>query len=246
MRKSLLFKIAKRFGISLGMSTHPRKIGRMAVRDRYEDIKTMLNSESPIIVDGGGNNGSTTDYFLRQYKEPIIHIFEPIPGLVEQLNNKYKNNKNVNVHGAALGARTEIINFNIVDNLVSSSVLKPSELNQNIHGKNMDIVQEVRVPQVRLDDSMKGVREIDLLKLDLQGFELEALKGCGNLLDHVKIISTEVEFVPLYDNQPLFGDIDTYIRSKGFRLFNLYDLYTQSDGQLTAGDAVYLNSRYFE
>lgn len=103
----------------------------------------------------------------------------------------------------------------------------------------------VEVQQVRLEDVMKGCHEIDFLKLDLQGYELEALNGCGKLLERIKIITIEIEFIPLYDGQPLFGDIDVYLRAQGFRMLNLYELYTHLDGQLTAGDAVYLNRKYF-
>ncbi|MDX2426946.1 MAG: FkbM family methyltransferase [Cycloclasticus sp.] len=92
---------------------------------------------------------------------------------------------------------------------------------------------------------MKDCLEVDLLKLGLQGYELVALKGCGKLLESIKIIAIEIEFIPLYDGQPLFGDIDVYLRAQGFRMLNLYELYTHPDGQLTAGDAVYLNSKYF-
>lgn len=109
----------------------------------------------------------------------------------------------------------------------------------------MDIRQVVEVLQVRLEDVMQGNNEIDLLKLDLQGYELEALKGCGRLLERIKIITIEIEFVALYDGQPLFGDIDVFLRAHEFRMLNLYELYTQPDGQLTAGDAVYLNSKYY-
>lgn len=108
----------------------------------------------------------------------------------------------------------------------------------------MDIRQIVEVQQIRLEEAIHEHSEIDLLKLDIQGYELEALKGCGKLLDHIKIITTEIEFVTLYDGQPLFGDIDVFLRSHGFRMLNLYELYTHPNGQLTAGDAVYLNSKY--
>jgi len=219
--------------------------GRMAVRDRYADIKTRLATDSPTIIDGGANNGSTTEFFLRQYKSPVIHAFEPIPELVVKLKQQFADRRNVTVHGAAIGAEAKAVSFNVVNNLVSSSVLNPSALNKGIHGEKMDIRQVVEVPQVRLEDVMQDYREIDLLKLDLQGYELEALKGCGRLLERIKIISTEIEFVALYDGQPLFGDIDVFLRAHGFRLLNLYELYTHPDGQLTAGDAVYLNSKYF-
>ncbi|MBI3901601.1 MAG: FkbM family methyltransferase [Nitrosomonadales bacterium] len=222
-----------------------KSYGQMAVRNRYADIKEKLATESPVIIDGGANNGSTTDYFLQQYRSPVIHAFEPIPELVEQLKAHYADHQNVIVHGAALGAEVITVSFNVVNNLVSSSVLNPSALNRGIHGKNMDVRQVVEVQQVRLEDVMGADGEVDLLKLDLQGYEMEALKGCGKLLERVKIITTEIEFVSLYDGQPLFGDIDVYLRAHGFRLLNLYELYTHPNAQLTAGDAVYLNSKYF-
>lgn len=219
--------------------------GRMAVRDRYADIKVKLATDSPVIVDGGANYGSTISAFLDQYSSPVIHAFEPIPELVESLKKNFSGKSSVFIHGTALGAETRLVSFNVVNNLVSSSILNPSALNKGLHGVQMDIQQVVEVQQVRLVDELKHIDQVDLLKLDLQGYELEALKGCGDLLDRVKVITTEVEFVALYDGQPLFGDVDLFLRKNGYRLLNLYELYTHPDGQLTAGDAVYLNTRYF-
>jgi len=221
-----------------------RLTGRMAVRNRYDDIKSLLANESPVIIDGGANNGSTTENFLQSYKSPVIHAFEPIPELVNILKKKFQERDNVVIHGAAIGSEEKMVGFNVLNNLVSSSVLNPSELKKKIHGERVGINHVVQVPQVRLDKILGDIKEIDLLKLDLQGYELEALKGCGNLLYRIKIVVTEIEFVALYDNQPLFGDIDVFLRANGFNLYNLYDLYTQQNGQLTAGDAVYLNSKY--
>lgn len=219
--------------------------GRMAARDRFADIRTRLKGEHPVIVDGGANCGGMTDLFLRQYSSPTIHAFEPIPELARQLTDRFAAHPNITIHGVALGAETKTVNFNVVANLVSSSVLFPSEINRAIHGERMDIRQIAAVQQVRLDEVLGSNCDVDLLKLDLQGYELEALKGCGGLLERIKIITTEIEFVTLYDGQPLFADIDSYLCSRGFRLLNLYELYTHPDGQLTAGDAVYLNCRYF-
>lgn len=222
-----------------------RTHGRMAVRDRYADIKTRLSTESPTIVDGGANKGSTTALFVQQYREPAVHAFEPIPELAEHLRIRFAGRPNVTIHEAVMGAETKTIRFNIVNNLVSSSVLNPSAINRSIHGAKMDVSRVVEVPQVRLEDVLGPDCPVDLLKLDLQGYELEALKGCGSLLRRIKIITTEVEFVSLYDGQPLFAEIDIFLRKHGFRLLNLYELFTHPDGQLTSGDAVYLNSNYF-
>lgn len=243
MLRPLVPWVRAKAGTSIAHESKP--YGRMAVRDRYADIKAKLTTESPTIIDGGANNGSMTDLFLQQYRSPVIHAFEPIPELVDLLNQKFAHRSNVTVHGTAIGAEAKTVSFNVVNNLVSSSMLNPSAINKGYHGEKMDICRIVEVPQVRLENVMQDIREIDLLKLDLQGYELEALKGCGRLLERIKIITTEIEFVALYDGQPLFGDIDIFLRSHGFRMLNLYELYTHPDGQLTAGDAVYLNSKYF-
>jgi FkbM family methyltransferase len=216
----------------------------MAVRDRYADLKERVETDSPVIVDGGANNGSTTGSFLKQYKKPTIHAFEPIPELVKTIKELYGSKEGVHIYEKALGSTNEKLSFKVVNNFVSSSVLEPSELNRSYHGEVMDIKETITVEQVRLDSVISG--DVDILKLDLQGYELEALKGSEGILDRVKMITTEVEFVSLYDGQPLFGDIDVFLRPKGFKLLNLYELYTHPDGQLTAGDAVYLNERFFK
>jgi FkbM family methyltransferase len=220
--------------------------GRMAPRDRFMDIKMKVGHESPFIVDGGANNGSTVALFLSQYESPLVHAFEPVPELVSGLLSRFSNNPNVNIHGVALGAETGKVCFNVASDLATSSVLSPSSILKGYHGEKVAAKRVIEAPQVRLDDTLwGGAHEVDILKLDLQGYEFEALKGCGKLLTKIRLITTEVEFVPLYEGQPLFGDIDIFLRNEGFILLNLYELYTHPDGQLTSGDAVYLNSRYF-
>jgi FkbM family methyltransferase len=218
--------------------------GIMALRDRFADLRDLLKTDSPVIVDGGANIGTVTDIFLQQYKHPVIHAFEPRPDAAQMMQTKYVHRPNVQVYTCALGSADAALTFNVVGHETSSSFLKPSQVNHHYHPDIMQVAESIEVPVKRLDSVMNG--EIDLLKLDLQGYELEALKGCGSLLQHIKTITAEVEFVPLYDGQPLFADIDSFLRSHGFKLFNLYELWTQADGQLTAGDAVYLNTRYFQ
>jgi FkbM family methyltransferase len=69
-----------------------------------------------------------------------------------------------------------------------------------------------------------GVTCIDFLKLDVQGAELDVLLGGEASLKNVRALEVEVEFNPIYLNQPLFGDVDAFLRKKGFVLWRLANL----------------------
>ena len=167
-------------------------------------------------------------------------MIEPIPELAEKLRNKYAANTNIVVHQNAIGAARRRIPFHICNLACASSPLKPTQQSIHYNQDRMDIVKTIEVEQVRMDQLLVDC-DIDIVKLDIQGYEMEALQGMEGLLHSIKIIVTEVAFIPLYENQPLFSDIDLFLQKINFQLFNLYGLYTQRDGRLTSGDAVFLN-----
>jgi len=74
------------------------------------------------------------------------------------------------------------------------------------------------------------LQAIDYLKLDTQGSELEILQGGDDLIQTARCIDIEVEFNPIYEGQTLFGETDTYLRSKGFVLWRLSNLVHYSLG----------------
>jgi FkbM family methyltransferase len=77
------------------------------------------------------------------------------------------------------------------------------------------VVREIKLATCRLDD-VAEIKEIDFLKIDIQGSELSVFKNGRLRLANAVAIQTEVSFVPLYKNQPVFGDIDLELRSLGF------------------------------
>src|SRR5258708_14755922 len=77
------------------------------------------------------------------------------------------------------------------------------------------VVSEIKLATRRLDD-IAEIKEIDFLKIDIQGSELSVFKSGRMRLAKAVAIQTEVSFVPLYKNQPVFGDIDLELRSLCF------------------------------
>jgi FkbM family methyltransferase len=75
---------------------------------------------------------------------------------------------------------------------------------------------QIRVATKRLDD-IADLGDIDFFKIDVQGSELNIFRNARSVLDQTLVIQTEVSFVELYKNLPLFSDVDAFLRANGFR-----------------------------
>lgn len=92
----------------------------------------------------------------------------------------------------------------------------------------IELVSTVELETTTLDTFCQSeeVNEIDFIQLDVQGAELPVLEGASEILKRSTLaIITEVEFTELYIGQPLFGDVDIYLRKQGFTLFDLFNLH---------------------
>lgn len=235
LKKIILFAFSK-IGIRYAPSELVIRVNKM------KQIKSLIRGESPVVIDGGAHKGDFIQLINRQFSSPKIYAYEPIPLLAEELRTKFCQTS-LEIREVALGANKSQIELNLTHLLPASSILEAGEFAEKYHASGLDSAEKITITQVRLDEELNG--EVDILKLDLQGYELEALKGAEKILDSVKLVLIEVEFIPMYKNQPLFSDIDLFLRQHSFRLLNFYELYTHADGQLTSGDAIYLNSKFF-
>lgn len=94
-------------------------------------------------------------------------------------------------------------------------------------GGNFAVLRTEQVETTRLQD-VPGMPVADYFKLDVQGAELDVLVGAGEALGQAVVIELEVEFVPLYKNQPLFGDVQVFLRGQGFVLHKFMDITGRS------------------
>lgn len=78
-----------------------------------------------------------------------------------------------------------------------------------------EVKSQVKVLTKTLD-SIDEIGELDFLKIDIQGGELDVFRHGRLKLSNTVLIQTEVSFIPLYENQPLFSDVDIELRSQGF------------------------------
>ncbi|MBW8015820.1 MAG: FkbM family methyltransferase [Planctomycetes bacterium] len=135
-----------------------------------------------------------------------------------------------------------------------SSVYKPNNqiINRYFFKEQWKIKKEIKIRTTTLNNVfLENKIDPDFIKIDTQGSELNILKGAENHLDQVLGLELEVEFLDLYKDQPLFSDIDSFVREKGFELFDLNRYWANrcnsskhhlNRGQIVFGDAIYFRS----
>lgn len=143
----------------------------------------------------------------------------------------------------------------LTKNQGSSSFLRPNAryLRPFSESKMFEVGSTRTVNVDTLDRQLTsiGVDDVDFLKLDTQGTELQVLRGSQSILRTAPVfgVQVEVEFAQIYEGQPLFPDVDGYLRQNGFELFDLRTCYWKRTvgqavggpkGQLIWGDALYL------
>lgn len=102
---------------------------------------------------------------------------------------------------------------------LTGSLFEPNhDLNEKFHAlaEAVTLVARHPVKTTRLDD-VEGIDDIDFIKIDIQGAELSVFQNAPRLLERTLMIQTEVEFVEIYKDQPLFADVDRYLRGTGFQ-----------------------------
>ena len=102
-------------------------------------------------------------------------------------------------------------------------------------GSNFHVKEKVQIETTRLDD-IQELEAPDILKLDIQGAELDVLRHGVKTLESAVIIESEVEFLELYKGQPLFGDMQVFMREQGFVLHKFVDVVGRGIRPFQLGD----------
>lgn len=192
---------------------------------------------APVIVDGGANKGRVAARLLAALPHARLHAFEPQPRLARKLAKRFADDARVVVHPVALGALPDTLPLTVMSRPTLSSLFAPTGIRDKYAGQDLTVTTTVPVPVVRLDATLDRV---DVIKLDLQGFELPALCGATALLPEVSVVVAETALYPLYAGQALLPELTAYMEEFGLALDGLYDFYRDASGRIASGDAVFV------
>lgn len=193
------------------------KLGHIDSLELLELIK--VETDIKVIYDIGANIGTWTLLSKFVFPKSDVCCFEPIANHIEQFRHNTSNLKGINLYPYALGNQNEFAKINITSNSDSSSVLAATEALFKEY--QITVIDEVEIQIVRLDDFIKSnnnLKQPDLIKLDVQGYELEALKGGIETLKKTKYVIMEVSLMEYYAGQPLFEEVIIFMNESNFKL----------------------------
>ena len=100
----------------------------------------------------------------------------------------------------------------------------------------------VSYPMRTLDDiaGERGIHEAQFIKMDLEGYEIEALKGAAGLLPKAEAVMLEVRFIQYNRGAPIFDEVAAFMKDRGFALFDLFNFQRWKDNRLFTADAIFV------
>jgi FkbM family methyltransferase len=213
--------------------------------DPWADIKSIFHARPPeLLFDVGANRGQTSVQLATILPDPKIMAFEPNPNVFSELQRSVARFPQVSPVQMALGEQKRRITLNLCASSVNSSVLRYSRED----GADR-IVDTVEVEMNTLDHfcAERGIESIDLLKTDVQGYELEVFKGAKSMLESngIQAVFCEVNIHKLYDGQCSFEEIYTYLKGYGFNLCGFYSIVREDGWHIHWADALFIRPEHF-
>lgn len=201
--------------------------------------KAALNRPLATVVDIGANRGQFA-LAARAIAGAKVVSFEPLPMVAMTFQEVFSNDPSVRLHIAAIGEKAEKKTIHLSARDDSSSLLEIGDAQSN-HFPGTHEVGTLDVEVGTLDQFLSAEEIIRpaMLKLDVQGFELQALAGCKGLIGNFDYVYCECSFVELYKGQKLAGEVVSYLNSLGFSLSGIYNPSYDRDGNCIQADLLF-------
>ena len=204
--------------------------------------RNVLLRDLGIVVDIGANRGQFALAVRQWVPKAQVVSFEPLSGPATIFRRVFSGDDQVVLHQSAIGPMSMMKKMHVSARDDSSSLLPISSVQITIFPGTEEVsTTEVRVAP--LDEFMTAddLQKPAMLKLDVQGFEFDALRGCESLLKCFDLVYCECSFIELYSGQKLAWEIIDWLSARNFCLIGMFN--PAYDHQRQAVQADFLCSR---
>jgi FkbM family methyltransferase len=211
--------------------------------EHMEVLKSLPKLQ--LIVDIGANKGQFSIIARKIFRYANIYSFEPLKEAGLIYKKIFCSDRKIFFYDFAIGPLRELKTIHVAFKNDSSSLLKISKL-QNITYPGTNEISKEIVNVAPLSDFISSTKipYNSLLKIDVQGYELQVLQSSYNLINRFGWIYVECSFVELYKNQFLAHEIINYLESKNFDLRGIYNPSYNDRGLCIQADFLFCNKKF--
>lgn len=236
-----------RFSTYLKKKVLKKNQNLVSLDDPYDVLEGLLKGHSVKgILDAGASNGHVSKRMLIKFPSAQAYAFEPNPMYKDGLVEYAKRDVRFHPQFLALSDHEGTAELNITASAGNTSLLNPSPGFKKIDPEGSQIRKVVKVPLVTIDGWAKqnGGAPIEIMKFDIQGSELAALKGATETLKRsTLIVYSEIWFNCAYEQGSHFGELDLFLRDQGFAVYDFFKPgYGKTGGQLMWANAIFIHA----
>jgi FkbM family methyltransferase len=211
---------------------------REGVFPSLEHMSVRFGTQFGTVFDVGTSRGQFALFALARFPGAKLICFEPLPD-ARATARKVLKGRDVELHGVALGSSPGETTLHVSARDDSSSLL-PIGSRQTIAFPGTDETHEIAVSVAVLDAYLdENIARPCLLKIDVQGYELDVLRGAGASLSYADEIFVEASFVELYTGQALASDVICYLAEHEFGLVDVHGVVRAADGTALQADLLF-------
>ncbi|WP_164934400.1 FkbM family methyltransferase [Bradyrhizobium zhanjiangense] len=175
------------------------------------------------IVDIGANVGQFALFAREQYPKAKVFSFEPLEDCWDTFNSIFESDPNVQLYRCGVGPADTQAAMNVTNENDSSSILPPAAAQVEVFGTKVNTTKKVELRRLTTLLREDQIAFPALLKIDVQGFELDVLRGCEELLSSFDTLYVEASYVELYRGQALVGEVIDFLGHRGFEIRGVFN-----------------------
>ena len=216
------------------------KMFRHRVASGVEHERLLSGLDCRTVVDIGANRGQFALVARQCLPHARVISFEPLPAAAVKFRAVFAGDDLVTFYEAAIGPAPGNATIHVSKRDDSSSLLPITTTQVALFPGTAEVATAtVRVATLREFVSAEDIQPPAFLKLDVQGYELEALRGCEDLLDRFAYVYAECSFVELYAGQAMADEVIAWLRECGFRLRGVHNTDYDRYGRAIQADFLF-------
>src|SRR5215469_5386956 len=193
---------------------------RYGVGAAVEHWRALSGLDVATVVDIGANKGQFALFVMEVFPGVTVYSFEPLNEPATRLRKMLAGK--VKLFETAIGPYEWQGTIYVSRRSDSSSLLPIAKQSQVFPGTELKEERIIPITPLTSHLSQEDIKQPAMLKIDVQGYELETLIGCDPLLSCFQYVYLECSFTELYQGQALAEDIILYLVERNFQLSGVY------------------------